>query len=130
MSCSITTFPIFWLRFKFAWSILWMVVATSDWGNNLCNISKKFWPVRPKLLPTNRKRRRRRKEVGDDLGICALNLLPEVYTLPSLVVINLVKVEIWLFKFVTWHHVTTYIKTYVTLWVEAPHGKSPTCHVW
>ena len=34
------------------------------------------------------------QEVGDDLGVCVLNLLLEVNTLPRLVVISLVKVEI------------------------------------
>ena len=34
-----------------------------------------------------------KKEVGDDLGICILNLLSEVGTLPSLVAICLVKME-------------------------------------
>ena len=35
-----------------------------------------------------------KQEVGDDLSVCMLNLLPKVSTLPRLVTINLVKVEI------------------------------------
>ena len=33
-------------------------------------------------------------KVDDDLKVCVLNLLPRVSTVPSLVAINLVKVEI------------------------------------
>ena len=35
-----------------------------------------------------------REEVGDDLSVCVLNVLPKVSSLPSLLAINLVKVEI------------------------------------
>ena len=34
------------------------------------------------------------QDVGDDLGVWALNFLPEISALPSLVAISLVKVEI------------------------------------
>ena len=38
----------------------------------------------------------------DDLSIPMLNLLPKSSTLPSLVVINLAKVEIYVFQIATW----------------------------
>ena len=45
---------------------------------------------------TDKKERKgkRKQEVGDDLRVCVLNILPEVSTMPSLVVINLVKEEL------------------------------------
>ena len=49
-----------------------------------------------------------------------LNLLPVVNTLPSLVLISLVKREIQFVKFITWYVVVTCVKGYV-IWVEAPH---------
>ena len=27
-------------------------------------------------------------------------------------------------------HVAAYLKGYVNLWVQVPHGRSPSCHVW
>lgn len=39
------------------------------------------------------------KGVSDSLRVCNLNLLPEVITLPSLVTINLVILEIYFFQF-------------------------------
>ena len=43
-----------------------------------------------------------KQEVGDDLSVCVLNLFPKFNTMPSLVVISLVKVEILIFQIVTW----------------------------
>ena len=34
-----------------------------------------------------------KQEIGDDLSVCVVNLLPVVSTLPSLVAISLMKVE-------------------------------------
>ena len=42
-----------------------------------------------------------KQEFGDDLSVCVLNLLPEVRTLPSLVTISLVRVEIQIFQIVS-----------------------------
>ena len=39
-----------------------------------------------------------KQDVGDDLNVCVLNLLPEVSILPSLVSISLVKVKIKTFQ--------------------------------
>ena len=47
----------------------------------------------PVLLKTARWKKRK-QEVGDDLGISVLNLLSEASFLPSLAAINLVKVKI------------------------------------
>ena len=41
------------------------------------------------------------QEVDDDLSVCALNLLPELSPISSLVAISLVKVEIQFYQFVT-----------------------------
>ena len=35
-----------------------------------------------------------KQEVGDDLGVCVMNILPKVNSLPSLLAINLKKMEI------------------------------------
>ena len=51
-----------------------------------------------------------------------------VTTQTNLMTVNIVIVETC-FYFVTWLHVTTFVKDYVNLWEEAPNGKSP-CHVW
>ena len=40
----------------------------------------------------------KKQEVGDDLSVCVLNILPKVSSLPSLLSINLVKVEYRFFK--------------------------------
>ena len=69
------------------------------------------------------------QEVGYDLGVCVLNLYPEMNPLRSLVVINHVKMEKWFFKFTTWPHVATCVKGYVALWMETPHGYLPSCHI-
>ena len=37
------------------------------------------------------------QEVGDNLSVCVLNILPKVSSLPNLLAINLVKVEIYIF---------------------------------
>ena len=53
------------------------------------------------------------QEVSEDLSVCALNILPEVCTLPSLVARNLINVEIWFYQVVTWSrwgHITSRLK--------------------
>ena len=79
------------------------------------------------------------------------NLSQQVSTLPSLVSMGLLQVEIKQIQFVTWPHKTTFLrdhanlhvgvpcglfldvstclKGYVTLWAEASHCKSPPCYV-
>ena len=52
---------------------------------------KNLFPV---PLKTTARRKKRKQEVGEDLGISVLNLLSEVSFLPSLAAINLVKVKI------------------------------------
>ena len=52
----------------------------------------------------------KKQEVADDLSVCVLNILPKVSSLPSLLVINLVKVEIQIFQTVMWRHVGHLIK--------------------
>ena len=52
----------------------------------------------------------KRQEVGDELSVFFLNILPKVNTLPSLLVTSLVKVEIFIFQTVTWPHVGHLIK--------------------
>ena len=37
------------------------------------------------------------QEVGDNLSVCVLNILPKVSSLPNLLAINLVKVEIYIY---------------------------------
>ena len=41
-----------------------------------------------------------KQEVTDDLHVCVLNVLPEVTTLPSLVVVSFVKLEIYFYQIV------------------------------
>ena len=56
--------------------------------------------LKSKLSYTNQKKKKKeKKEVGDDFNICVLNLLPEVSTLPSLLAISLAKVEMFFFFF-------------------------------
>ena len=38
------------------------------------------------------------QELGDDISVCVLNILPKVSSLPSLLAINLVKVEMQIFQ--------------------------------
>ena len=51
-------------------------------------ISFTFDKTRGKFVVCNFK-----QEIGDDLSVCVVNLLPVVSTLPSLVAISLMKVE-------------------------------------
>ena len=51
-----------------------------------------------------------KQNVGDDLNVCVLELLPEVSTLPSLVVISFSKVKIYFFQFVMWPNVDQLIE--------------------
>ena len=38
------------------------------------------------------------EEVGENLGVCVMNIFPKVSSLPSLLAsINLMKMEIWIF---------------------------------
>ena len=46
------------------------------------------------------------QEVGDDLSIYVLNLLPKVNNLPSLLARGLVKEEIQNFEIIMWFHAT------------------------
>ena len=50
------------------------------------------------------------QEVGDDLSVYVLNFLLKVNILPSLVVMGLMMVEIWIFQIVTWTRVGHVIK--------------------
>lgn len=73
----------------------------------------------------DRCQQKKKKKASDDLRISILSLLPDVNTLPILVVINLVKVKVEIsFELVTRLHVIAFIMGCVTLW-----GKPPTCHV-
>ena len=56
--------------------------------------------------------------------------LLQISTFPSLAVIGLGKVEIYLFLFVTWVLVATWLQGYVTLMVVVPHLKSLFYQVW
>ena len=47
-----------------------------------------------------RKKRKEKQKFGDELSICVLNFLPQVSTLPSLLTICLVIVEISIFQIV------------------------------
>ena len=51
-----------------------------------------------------------KQEVDDDLSVCMLNILPKVNSLPSLLAIILMKMEIEIFQTVTWPHVDHLIK--------------------
>ena len=65
-----------------------------------------------------RRRKKEKQEVGDNSGVCVLNLLPEVSTLPrlpSLVAITLVTVEISFFHLSYYFTMVTCSKAHVTL---------------
>lgn len=49
-------------------------------------------------------------DVGDDLSVFLLKLLPEVGTLPDLVTISIIKVKISVFQNIMWSHVGHVIK--------------------
>ena len=51
-----------------------------------------------------------KQEVGYDLNICKLNLLSKVSTLSSIVAISLEKMEMQIYKIVTWLHIGHVIK--------------------
>ena len=59
-------------------------------------MQKKF-PVHPKSCQEAEKE----QELGDDLSVCIMNILPKVSSLPSLLAINLTKMEIKKFQTVT-----------------------------
>ena len=59
------------------YSLIW-------WINLLLQITKKCNPIKEL-----------KQEVGDDLSVGVLNIPPKINNLPSLLPINLVKVEIW-----------------------------------
>ena len=67
---------------------------------------------------------RKKQEVGDDLVVCAMNLLPVVTTLPSLVV-----KRYNFFKLSSDHMLITWFTCQVTLRVAACHSKSRPCLV-
>ena len=56
--------------------------------------------------------------------------LPLVTSLSNLLLLGLVKEQIKRFSFVLWHHVKTWFKSLMTLWIGTPHQKSPLCQVW
>ena len=62
-------------------------------GNKRLNVVQFSFLTRlQKRMPSKQK-----QEVCDDLGVCVLNILRKVNSLPSLLAINLVKVEIQIF---------------------------------
>lgn len=72
---------------------MYTVLAAHFYGNNDKKYTKKFCQV----VQTYRqeiKREKGKPKVGVNLGICILNVLLEVRTLPSLVDISLMKVKI------------------------------------
>lgn len=51
-----------------------------------------------------------KQEVSDDLSVCVLDFLPQVSTLPGLLAIILVTVEILNSQTATWFHISNVIK--------------------
>ena len=43
---------------------------------------------------SDEKEKKKKQEVGDDWSVCVINILPKVSSLPSLLAINLMKMEI------------------------------------
>ena len=43
---------------------------------------------------TDEKEKEEKQEVGDNLSVCVMNILPKVSSLPNLLAINLMKMEI------------------------------------
>ena len=68
-----------------------------------------------------------KQEVGDDISVCTLNILHKVSSLPSLLAINLVKVEIWIVQWVTWPHV---VHLTTELYLGASYTESNHWPVW
>ena len=52
--------------------------------NNFCQLVQKHWREREK---------EEKQEVGDNLSVCVMNILPKVSSLPNLLAINLMKME-------------------------------------
>ena len=69
----------------------------------------------------------RRQEVGGDLNICVMNILPKVSSLPSLLAINLMKMEIQIFQTVTWSQVGHLVKGSC---LGASNTMSAPCLLW
>ena len=67
------------------------------------------------------------QEVGDDLSICTMNILPKVSSRPSLLVITLMKMKIQIFQTVTWPHVDHLIKGSC---LGASNTMSAPCLLW
>ena len=67
------------------------------------------------------------QKVGNDLSVCVLNILPKVSSLPDLLSINLVKVEIQIFQTVIWPYIGHLIKGSC---LGASYTKLPPCLVW
>ena len=65
----------------------------ASWVTNYKRFIENILPVGPKAL-TKRRRRIINQEIGDNLRIYVLNLFTKVNTLPSLVAIRLVKLDI------------------------------------
>ena len=68
-----------------------------------------------------------KQEVDDDLSVCMMNIIPKVNSLPSLLAISLMKMEIEIFQTVTWPHVDHLIKGSCLI---ASNTKSPPCLLW
>ena len=68
-----------------------------------------------------------KQDVGDELGVCVLNILPKARSLPSLLAINLVKVKIQIFQTVTWPHFGHLIKGFC---LGVSYTKSTPFLVW
>ena len=67
------------------------------------------------------------QEVGNDLSVCVLNIVPKASSLPSLLAMNLMKVEIQIFQTVTWPHLGDLTKGSC---LGASYNKSAPCLVW
>ena len=71
--------------------------------------------------------RKRKQELGDDLSVCVLNIVLKTSSLPSLLTVNLTKVEIQISQTVTRPHVGHFIKGSC---LGASYTKSAPCLVW
>ena len=70
------------------------------------------------------------QEVNDDFTVFVLKLLPEVSTLPSLVIIIIVKVEKQILQIAMELMFVTWSRGHAALRVGAFHSKSPIYQVW
>ena len=84
--------------------LLTPILFTRTQSSNSTNSGKQILSVRPNSC------REGEQELGDDLSVCAMNILPKVSSLPSLLAINLMKMEICIFQTITWPHVVRLIE--------------------